>query len=196
MDFTASSNIASFKKMMTKEQKTQLPFATVYALTLTGKDGVEATRKQISKVFDRPTSFTKNAVGLLIATKTRMYSRVLIKDKQVEYLLTQETGGSRSPTRTAIVVPVGMRLNQHGNMPRGSIRRLLARSDTFSGQVRGIGGIWQRKKDGGVKLLVAYEPKAEYKPLFGFANTVRDMAKERFPVNFEKAFAFAMETAR
>lgn len=196
MEFSANSNLRQFRKTLLREQRSQLPFATAQALTMTGRDAKVGVEDRIGKAFDRPTSFTKRAAASLPASKTRIYSRVLIKDRQAEYLGIQERGGARLPARTAIPVPVGARLNQYGNMPRGALRRLLARADTFSGTVRGIGGIWQRDKSGGVKLLIAYQPKAQYKPAFEFKETVKRLAAERFPKNFQTAFSRALETAR
>ena len=191
-----SSNVAQIKRIMEREQKSQLPFAMARALTWTGRDAVKDVEARIGKAFDRPTSFTKRAVAAQSANRNKMFSRVLIKDAQAKYLGIQEDGGTRTPRGRAIVVPFGARLNQYGNLPRGGVRRLLARADTFSGTVRGIGGIWQRQRGGGVKLLIAYEQRVTYQPLFEFAATVRKTAQEKFPENFERSFRDAMQTAR
>ena len=196
MQLSMDSNIAAFRRKMLKEQKSQLPFATARALTWTGREVKEQTERRIERAFDRPTSFTKRGVAAFPASKSRMYSRVLIKDRQAEYLSLQETGGTRTPDGRALVVPVGARTNRYGNLPRGGVRRMLARSDTFSGRVRGVAGIWQRTRGGSVKLLVSYEPRAEYRPRFEFAERARREARRRFPDNFERSFKQAMDTAR
>lgn len=191
-----SANVAQIKRIMQREQKSQLPFATARALTWTGRDATTEVASRIEEVFDRPTRFTKSATASQPATRNKMFSRVLIKDAQAKYLGIQEDGGARTPQGRAIVVPFGARLNQYGNLPRGGVRRLLARKDTFSGSIRGVGGIWQRQRGGGVKLLVAYEQKVMYQPVFQFARTVERVAQQRFPENFERSFRQAMETAR
>jgi hypothetical protein len=196
MRISLTSNIAQLRRIMQREQRSQLPFATARALTMTGQDARADLEPHIDRAFDRPTRFTRNSVATQPATRTRLYSRVLIKDAQAAYLGLQEEGGTRTPARTALVVPVEARLNQYGNMPRGYLRRLLSRSDTFSGNVKGIGGIWQRTRDGGVKLIVAYAQRAQYQPRFGMKDRVERTARERFPPNFERAFREAMETAR
>jgi hypothetical protein len=196
MQFSVKSNIAQFRRMMRKEQRSQLPFATARALTMTGKDAKARVEQQMGKVFDQPTPFTQRGVAALPATKAKLYSRVVIKDAQAKYLGIQEDGGIRRPAARALVVPFQARLNRYGNLPRGGVRRLLARDDTFSGVVRGVGGIWQRNRDGTVRLLIAYEDQATYRPRFGFRRMVEKTARDRFDANFRRAFAEAMETAR
>ena len=195
-NMTIRSNVAQIKRIMEREQKSQLPFATARALTWTGRDAREEVGKRIDKAFDRPTRFTKSAAASQPATRNKMFSRVLIKDAQARYLGIQEEGGTRRPQGRALVVPFNVRLNQYGNLPRGGVRRLLARPDTFSGAIRSVGGIWQRQRGGGVKLLIAYEQQAKYQPIFEFKKTVERVAQEKFPDNFERSFRQAMETAR
>lgn len=196
MRLNIKSNIEQFKRKMQREQRSQLPFATAKALTATGKAAAQYQNERMPDAFDRPTPFTQKGVTSISATKARMYSRVLVKTIQAAYLATQEEGGTRTPSGRAIVIPIGQRTNKYGNMPKGAVRRALARDDTFSGTVRGIGGIWQRTRAGGVKLLVAYEQQARYKPRFRFKETTEQFAAERFPREFDKAFRQAMETAR
>lgn len=196
MHLSVKSNIAQFRRQMRREQRSQLPFATAVALTRTGKDAKAAVEKKLPDVFDRPTPFTQRGVAALPATKAKLYSRVLIKNAQANYLGIQEDGGIRRPAGRALVVPFQARLNRYGNLPRGGVRRLLARDDTFSGVVRGVGGIWQRNRDGTVRLLIAYEDQTTYRPRFGFKRMVEKTARERFDANFRLAFAEAMETAR
>lgn len=196
MQVSVRSNSKQFMRQMTKAQRSQLPFATARALTWTAKDAKVAVEKRIGTAFDRPTPYTQKAVATQPATKARQFSRVLIKDRQAEYLIRQEEGGTRTPKGTALVVPAGIRRNKYGNIARGGVRRLLARQDTFSGVIRGTPGIWQRTRAGGMKLLIAYEPKAEYKPRFKFAQTVEKEAQRAFPDNFERSFRDAVDGAR
>ena len=189
------NNADSIKKTMARERK-NLEFATARALTWTGRDAKEAVEKSLPTRFDRPTAFTKRAVAAIPARRNKMYSRVLIKDTQAKYLNIQEEGGTRTPSGRALVVPVGIRLNRYGNIPRAGVRRALGRADTFSGVVRGVGGIWQRQRNGSVKLLVAYESQATYQPRFNFRATTGRAAERVFPEKFAESFRQAMETAR
>lgn len=195
MKLSVSSNIKQFSRQMTKAQKSQLPFATARALTWTAQDAKLDVEKRIDAAFDRPTPYTRKGVAAISASKRKQVSRVLIKDRQAEYLGLQEDGGTRKPKGRALVIPQD-KTNKYGNMPRGYIRRVLARGDTFSGTVRGVAGIWQRTRSGSVKLLVAYEQKAQYRPRFQFERTAERTARTRFPINFERSFRQAMQTAR
>lgn len=190
------SNIRALEKAMRTDWEKQLPFATALALTSTAKDVKANTEKRLPRVFDRPTPFTKKGVGIYSARKTRLSAKVFMKDAQADYLEKQEEGGTRHPKGKALLTPVGQRLNKYGNMPRGAVKRILARSDTFSGTVRGIGGIWQRTRGGGVKLLVAYRKAAKYTERFGFKDSAYKTTASRFPTQFERAMARALKSKR
>lgn len=191
------SNIAAWTRSLDDFRRQQLPFATALALTDTARyDVVPAIERQIDIVFDRPTPFTRRGVGYRPAYKNRPVARVFIKDIQARYLELEEYGGVRMPRKRALVLPVGQRVNQYGNLPRGSVQRLLARQDTFSGMVNGQGGIWQRTRKGGLKLLVAYEDRATYRPIFKFHETAKRAAEVAFPKRFGAALARAIATAR
>jgi len=197
MQISFESNIAAWTRSLNDFKRQQLPFAIALGLTDTARYDVKpAIERQIEIVFDRPTPFTKRGVGYRPAYKNRPVSRVFIKDIQAHYLTLQETGGVRTPRRRALLLPAQQRVNQYGNLPRGSVQRLLARKDTFSGTVNGQGGIWQRTKRGGLKLLVAYEDQATYRPIFKFEETARRAAEIAFPKRFGAALARAIATAR
>ncbi|MEO1315001.1 MAG: hypothetical protein AAFW01_00150 [Pseudomonadota bacterium] len=105
-------------------------------------------------------------------------------------------GGTRLPRGRALIVPVRARRNQFGNLSRNAFQRLLARPDTFSGEVRGIGGLWQRTRQGGLKLLIAYEQRAEYEPRFGFREIVRRTVIKRLARNIRVETVKAFSSAR
>lgn len=191
------ADVKQVERMLTDLQKKQIPFATALALTRTAQDVQAEVQASMDKQLDRPTPFTKRGVAIKRATKSKLVSEVFIKPIQAGYLGYQIEGGTRHPKGKAVVVPVGTRKNKYGNMPKGALKRLLARNDTFSGEVKGIPGIWQRTRSGGVKLLIAYERKVEYtdKP-FTFQVTAERKARERFPIRFDEAMASALRSAR
>lgn len=198
--------------------KRQVPFAAARALNDTAQVAANAVRKEMPRIFDRPTPFTKNAIGVERATKQRLQARVFVKDRQAEYLEVQEIGGTRQPKKKALVIPEQMQLNQHGNMPRRALQIAKARKNTFIGTVRGVGGLWQRpdrgkrRNDGGngtkgalnsehgfktgLKLLVRFVAKAAYKPAFGFRKKVNRTAAAVLPTAFRQSLAKALATAR
>lgn len=196
MEISFESNLRAWERSLTDVEKRQLPFATAKALTDTARMDVKpAVERHIEIVFDSPTPFTKKGVAYKPAYKNRPVASVFIKDIQAGYLTIQKTGGVRRPKGRALAIPARQRVNKYGNLPRGTVKRLLARSDTFSGRVNGQGGIWQRKKRG-LKLLVAWEDRAVYAPRFRFDEVARKAAEMHFPRRFAYALEAALRTAK
>lgn len=195
-DISFESNLREWTASMTAFERQQLPFATAKALTDVARYDVKpAVERQMDLVFDKPVEFTRRGVGYRPAYKGTLSSRVLIKEIQNSYLEVEEYGGVRVPKKRALVIPAAQKVNSYGNLPKGTVQRLLARKDTFSGRVHGQGGIWQRTR-GGLKLLIAWEDRATYRPRFGFYDTCRMAAELHFPRRFEAAFSQALATAR
>jgi hypothetical protein len=174
----------------------QLRYAGSLALNETAKIVARATERRIDEAFDKPTPFTQRSTAILYANRANLKASVIIKDAQARYLTIQEVGGKRTPQRRAIVVPVNARLNAYGNLSRKQVQRLLLRSDTFSGEVGGVGGIWQRMKGNKLKLLIAYKPETRYEPRFAFVETALATARREFPSQYRAAIARALATAR
>ena len=196
IQFSVKSDIDAAIRQVEAKFRNQVPFATAKALTRTAQDVQRAIVDQLPAVFDRPTPFTMRGVGITYATKATLTSRVFLRDIQREYLQLQVTGGVELPKKVALVVPAGIDLNAYGNLPRNKVKSLLARKDVFSGKVRGVGGIWQRTANGGLKLLIAYEPKATYRRRFPFGAIARETIERRILPNFRAALAQAIGTAR
>lgn len=196
VSFEVKDNIDQVVRQIDARFARQVPFATARALTDTAKDVQRAVTDELPKVFDRPTPFTQRGVGMAWATKSSLTSRVFLKDVQRDYLKVQVAGGTRTPKGKALVIPSGVGLNAYGNIPRGRIKTLLARKDVFSGRVRGVAGIWQRMAGGGLKLLVAYEPKATYRQRFPFGVIARQTIQRRLLPNLRAALAAAIASAR
>ncbi|SES76372.1 hypothetical protein [Oceanicella actignis] len=199
MEISFQHNIAQVERGLSDFARTQVPFAASLALNATAQDVKRNAEKGLVRKLDRPTKFTLRAYALRRASKRRLAAAVFAKDLQAAYLRFQETGGEREPKRRAIVVPVGIRLNKHGNMPRGSIKRHLAKPRVFSGDPKGPrpGGIYERRPDGrGLRLLAAYTPRARYRPRLGFRRGAALTAQARMARHFEAALARAIRTAK
>lgn len=166
------------------------------ALTATAKDLQGFEGRRVKRQLDRPTPFTEKGTAITPARKGQLKASVFYKSIQAGYLEKQEEGGTRQPRGRAVVVPVGARLNRYGNMTRGQVRQLLARPDTFSGQVGRAAGIFQRLKGGRLKLLVAYEPRVSYRPRLGFRPAMAQRSRRRLPVELARAMRQAIATAR
>jgi hypothetical protein len=171
-------------------------FGVARGLTRTAQHSSTVVKGELPAIFDRPTPFTLNAIAFAGATKTNLEAAVFIKDVQAQYLLMQQTGGTRVPQQgSPINVPIGQRTNVYGNIGRGVIGRAKAKKSTFvsKGQGRtahlppglyerlgfrkgkGLGSKRGRKRSTGrgdqksrVRLLVAFDKVATYQPQFGF----------------------------
>jgi len=188
-------------------QRKQIPFATAKALTVTAAQAKKAIDVQLPKKLDRPTPFTRRAIGIKAARKTLLQSEVFVKDIQWEYLKYAIEGGTRRPKKNAIATPGSKtKLNKYGNMPgaRGKAAKLLAnKKKYFSGKPRGHNGapagIWQRMGKAGrgtIRLVVQYKKQITYKKRLPFRKIVEGVVSHRWQKNFQQAFADAMRTAR
>ncbi|WP_461495031.1 hypothetical protein [Pyruvatibacter sp.] len=189
----------------------QMPFALAKTVTQVAYQAKAALETEMTKAFDRPTPFTMRAFAVQAARKSQPNPEAVVfaKDIQAEYLAKQIFGGTRQPKSggRAVLTPAGQRLNKYGNLPRGAVKRALARGNTFSGTVtfkKGgpVAGIWQRpKRRGGqnrgrLKLLVLFEDEKQVKPRFDFADIVIRVANEQallehFRLNLRDAVATA-----
>jgi hypothetical protein len=131
------------------------PFVTAYALTKTAQDIAAAEKASMSDVFDRPTNFTLNSLAVKTASKTDLNAIVYFKDgfgsvPAFRYLLPEVEGGDRKHKAHELrliraglmrsnefAVPgAGVTLDQYGNIPGGTIERILsqvAAAEQFSG---------------------------------------------------------------
>lgn len=129
----------------------QAPFATALALTSLAK-GVQAIEgAEIAKTFENSTSFTRNAIAIVPATKSKPIAVVFPKDVQAEYLAPYVNGGNRSlGGKKGMLKPVGASTNQYGNLTKGQLARLKGKPNVFVGAVtfrksgKTVRGVWQR----------------------------------------------------
>jgi hypothetical protein len=195
----------------------QLPFALALGINDTLGEVKDAAPGWLDRDLDRPTPFTRRGLFVSRASKRKLYGVVGLKDRQADYLEAQASGGRRKAKRRAVVVPVGIRLNKYGNMPRSKIKKTIARPDVFSGTVNGVAGIWQRPKRGarrtkangarsgrvatvgkqkGLKLLAIYKSSVKYKPRLKFAPRGAELAQRKIALNVSRRFKLAVKTAR
>ncbi|MEQ3631583.1 MAG: hypothetical protein ABNG97_09775 [Sulfitobacter sp.] len=196
--FNAESNAADLDRALSDAARRQMPFATARALSVTARNVADFEKTRMASILDKPTPFTLRGVYSYGASKSRPVAEVGIKKIQAQYLQRVVAGGTRRPEGRALLVPVGIRLNKYGNIPRRAVARLMARPDTFSGRVKGVAGIWQRPKHwrGSPKLLVRYEDKAEYSRKFEFQEIGIDYVRRHFPQELVRSLQQALATAR
>lgn len=142
------------RRALTAFQQRQLPFASAQALTAVARRVAEAETAALSRVFDRPTPFTKRAFGVTPARKSNQLARVFAKDIQAAYLAPFEFGGTQVlGKKQAILTPRDLQTNQYGNIPRNKIASLKGRPGVFIGTVtfrsgQSVAGVWQRGQRG------------------------------------------------
>ena len=197
MQISMKSDISKATAKLRGAQRKQIPFAVAKALSDTAWDVAKEEARQMPMKLDRPIPFSVKAFGVIRATKAKLVATVFIKPIQAAYLKFQIDGGTRRPKGKALTVPVGQRLNQYGNLPKGKVKALLADPRNFSGVIKGVGGIWQRQKKGGVKLLVAWEQTAQYEAnRFPFYKIAAGKAKAVIGNNLRRAIDAALRSAK
>lgn len=130
---------------LTRLAQRDAPMVTAYALTKTAQDIKAAEVETMSQVFDRPTRFTLNSLYVKPATKRDLVAEVYFKEgfgsvPAWRYLGPQVEGGPRvhkSHERRLVrqglmrsgefAVPgAGIKLDASGNIPGGTIERILS----------------------------------------------------------------------
>lgn len=142
------SNISDVKKAL-KMVRQGNASAFVSALNKTAFEIRDAERKEMTRVFDRPTPFTLNSVYYRYATMAKPEAFVAIKRSSdaFHYIRPQIYGGNRPQTRFEymlrrqgilgqgeVVVPApgsGVRRDMYGNMARGQYVEILSQLKAF-----------------------------------------------------------------
>ena len=194
---TVRANFGALTRNLDDLARKQVPFATARALTHMADAAAVANRRALPSIFDRPTPFTMRGIAVEPARKSRLVARVFVRDKQAEYLVLQETGGTRRPERRALLMPKAAPRNAYGNLPRRGVAALKRQKDVFVGRTEsGRGGIFRRLANDKIQPLILFIDQAKYKPRFGFKGRVIKVANATMAPAFRQALAKALATAR
>lgn len=187
-------------------QRRQVPFAASLALNSLATMVQVAETEALSDVFDNPTPFTRRAFGVRRASKHNLTAIVFAKDIQATYLLPWETGGRQVlGSKRAILTPKGARVNQYGNLPKGRLATLKAKSNVFIGAVKTkkgatINGVWQRptnrKGQSALKLLIRFSDPAPVPARLHYGDRALEIVRANWRNEFSKAMTIATSTAR
>ncbi len=204
-------DLKNVPKFLNKVKRKQIPFATAQAITKTLKIAQAGVLKQLDKDIDRPTPFTRRGIAIEPAKKSTLTGRLFIRPIQARYLGLQIFGGTRRAKGTALTIrPAkriagGVRLNRFGNVPVSQQARALLSKGAISATIGGVPGIWKlpvktksgkTRKGSRLKLMLAYEPQARYKPRFRFFERGQNEIRVNFPRQFQRSFRRALKTAR
>ena len=107
----------------------QARYAAAVALTKTAQEIRSAIPAELDKVFDRPTTFTKQGTYLKAARRAELVAEVGFRPIQAKYLKLQAEGGIYMPREGGIRLPGNIQLNAFGNIPRGTIAKLKAAAE-------------------------------------------------------------------
>lgn len=154
MQFDIRSNAREISRWLDDTQKRQIPFATVYAMTLTARDVQSAERMVMEKVFDRPTPYTLNALQVKPATKQTMVASVAFKEfggtPAKRFLNPEVHGGMRSrKSHERLISPLMQGFNYavpgkatdrdaYGNMKGSEIKRIISQLKVSSDPMQNV----------------------------------------------------------
>ena len=212
------SNLREAARELSREQKRQLEFVTARTVNELAKLAIVEEKKELAKVFDKPTPFTVNAIAMKPAKKGYPVATVFIRPLAARYLAPYIFGGKQFlGLKPADLVPVGASANQFGNLPRNAIKKYMGRKDVFMGKIGDTYGVWQRpyrelkkkskdgkkvkpdrliNKSGKFKLLVAFHEPVSTRKRFNFGARSQRMIEQEFQKVFDREMAAAMSSAR
>lgn len=201
MKIIVKNNIDKAIKAINNFEKRHLPEATAKSINITLFGLRKEMMKQLPKKLDRPTPATIKGFLVSRAKKNKLGGVLFIKEFVEKYLKFQITGGVRTQERK-IPIPYqpNARLNKYGNIV-GKRSGLIKKKNQFFGTVKGITGVWERRKvratstsldtgnyTSGLKLIIGLHQSASYKPKFPFYKIGFGFVRSKFQKNFIKAF--------
>lgn len=241
----ASTNVEELSKALRTLGSKQLPFAlalTATRMAMLVKQGELAVMRER---LDRPTATTMNSLYVKAAKKGNLEARTFFKDAwtsgvPADTYLQQPVKGGRRPHKRfekALIargimkpgqyaIPAESALNQFGNVPRGTIMKILSglsaaetvsgvqanatnskRSKRkgnadryFAGDVDGTKGIWERKKsafgDAVRPVFIFSESEPGYRVIVPFYKIAENIVKANRAKEFASAMDQALSTAR
>lgn len=137
MQINVTTNIAQVQKAL-QAQARQVPFAMSLALNRTAEWAETNVRKEMTKVFDRPTRYFLRSLRVIRSTKTNLRATVWFKDgngrTDGSAMVTPHIyGGDRE------LKPMELRLQRAGLMPAGwrAVPGSAADLDAFGNMSRG-----------------------------------------------------------
>lgn len=173
----------------------QLPYVTSVALNRTAIGARDLVRENLPKRFQLRNHWTKGGIQARTSDKTNLMARVLAP----EYMLIQETGGTREPTKSKLLAAPAESMQSNRITPKANKPRALLSDRAFILDMGGgDAGVFLRygKKRSQIKLLWWLSDNQAYEDRFQFETDVRDYVQDRFSSNFIAAMTAALEEGR
>lgn len=175
----------------------QIPFAKAAAVNDLAFQAMRAENEAMPKVFHRPRPFTQKATQVeRKATKANATASVSLRKAQARYLEPYELGGLHVTPGKALLEPVGVKLDQYGQLPKGLVQKLAADPTVFVGTVKGIAGFWRRLKNHHLKLLIRFGKNKPVTEHLDFRKRAIEVVRRRGPAAMQAAIAKTIATAR
>jgi len=212
MNVNLEANFKEFSKHLRDFQRVHLP--SIYRNVLTGiaEEAQKELKRNLPSQIKMPTSYTTRGIQVQKAEKDTLESKVGFVSKTfgkpprnasvlpAEYMSLLNIGGIRMPRGKAIPVPVlkNYKPNKFGNIRRKDIKNFLVKDKKyFTGIPRGINdasaeGIWKRMGKKGrenIAMVIAWEPRTEYKPqTYKFGQVIKKKTRSVMKKEFAKHF--------
>lgn len=205
MDISIRSNLKDVTRQLSALAYKQVEYAAALAINDLAKQVAEAEKQNIKETFEKPKPFTVNAVGVKGATKRTLTATVYVRPIAAKYLAPYEEGGVHKLPGRALLNPKNIRLDQYGQLTRGTLQRLKGRSDIYIGPMQTkagiVNGVWQRMKGrrgqrAGLKLLIRFGDALPVKKRLGYGAKARAVVAQGWQAAFDRAMARALATAR
>lgn len=219
MKLDIRADIKEATRELNRIQRKQIPFAASRAINdLLFPIAKKEAPKEMDRTFKGgATGFTKRAFRYAKSNKKNLSAIVFAGPDQDEYLKFMVNGGTRFPNkRTIIASTKNSKLNKYGNIPKGTLNKMLDdKKKFFKGTPKGqpyLGeGIFERygrrrwdrrnkKYTGGrIRKVASYIDRAQYRPLFPFAEVAENVVfgrEDGFARKFRRRLDEALATAR
>jgi hypothetical protein len=198
-------NLEEFISKLDDLGKTQVPFAVSRALTDISRVGKNNLTMQLTKNFDKPTTFTKNAAfGGAQVPKGQTFTVFGIMDRQADYLEAEVFGGARKlkPFETRFNGKFLMPTNNaprdaYGNVPLDVVKQIMTDAKAKAkGYYVTKKQIRYRPTGGQSKAIYnIVDERPTYTPVISLEEAA-DEAVAAWPEAFALRFREAMRTAK
>lgn len=234
LDVRVTSNFRQFIRQAQARRSWMLRYATATSLTWTAKDVQTNVVKNMERRFDRPTRWTLKGIWVSGAKARQLTASVYFKEfggamPAGKYLRTQITGGPRRAKRSERSLRIagimrpnefwvpgrGARLDAHGNISGGEMRRILSqlqaspnrdanetaktrrrklkrgasRYFVADGEGRLPRGVWKRTGHRIEPILIFVDGAPSYRRRLPFQDIARKTVAARLPIQFRRAWA-------
>lgn len=195
MRLTIKSNISAVKREMSRLERRELPKAIRNALNDTAFDVRQFTvgplwRRSFPQARNR--RFPGVAFRVIRASNRRLVAEVY--DRLDRFFLPEHiTGRDRTARAHRITVPIGVKRTATGRIPKNKAPNNL--KNAFVADLGKGPGVWQRQRDGSLKLMYVLEDRVNIDKRFPFFRLGAAKARQRFPGHMQKEARFAIKRA-